>query len=295
MKRYKLIKEYPGSPTLHTEIKSQQHPDYINSLLWGDGKVLYLGLDTYDIVNNPEYWREVSEKEYEILSFYALNIGGKGNIPDDNYIWLPTESRSKNKWSRLGYITSPYTTQELLIHKNYAIHSVKRLSDGEIFTIGDKVKSTTWGSDGFYILDKLVIKDNVLNLVINENNFDCFYTNLENFIKPSKQKLFTTEDGVDIFENDGFFIISLPKLSIFHATKASKNSIGSNKNQLVYANKEVAEDYILHNKPCLSFNDVVDYLVKYGLKLSSESAPKITKELMKNSSLKKIVEKKING
>ena len=70
-KKYKLIKEYPGSPELGI-----------------------IAEERYVMKDQPEYWEEVVEKDYEIL-------------------------------------ISRVVPQEIL--------SVKRLSDGEVFTIGDEV------------------------------------------------------------------------------------------------------------------------------------------------------------
>ena len=50
MKKYKLIKEYPGSPKLGSE-----------SFEW-------LG---YKQSNYPDFWQEIVEKDYELLSFKA--------------------------------------------------------------------------------------------------------------------------------------------------------------------------------------------------------------------------------
>ena len=59
---YKLIKLYPGSPRINEVIKAQQHPEYMNSLLWVGQvyKLLYYRLNTTDVVNWPEYWKKIN-------------------------------------------------------------------------------------------------------------------------------------------------------------------------------------------------------------------------------------------
>ena len=69
---------------------------------------------------------EEPKKDYEILSFYAKNIEGKNEV-NSQYTWYETY-KGNGKWSRMGHITSPYTTEEILNNSNYDIHSVRSLS-----------------------------------------------------------------------------------------------------------------------------------------------------------------------
>ena len=63
MRKFKLIKTYPGS----------DHEGIVVSLRTPNG--LYEGYQynysTKHVENNPEYWEEVIEKDYEILSYVA--------------------------------------------------------------------------------------------------------------------------------------------------------------------------------------------------------------------------------
>lgn len=93
--KYKLIKEYPGSPKLDTICKYDKNP-------WSDSNSFLnpvLNLKDY-----PEFWQPVVEKDYEILTVIT------------NY----------NKFIEKVY------NQDLTIEPYWKIHSVKRLSDGEI-------------------------------------------------------------------------------------------------------------------------------------------------------------------
>ena len=59
MKKYKLIKEYPNSPKLNTEIID--HNDYYEIV---DKTILTKGFFIPDdIVKHPEFWEEVVEKD----------------------------------------------------------------------------------------------------------------------------------------------------------------------------------------------------------------------------------------
>lgn len=81
-----------------------------NSLLKIIGKLGDSNLLLGDIIKGSD-WQEVVEKDYEILSW-------------------------RNKNSK--------TISHLLSGKNHEIHSVKRLSDGEVFTIGDMTTGVSY-------------------------------------------------------------------------------------------------------------------------------------------------------
>lgn len=170
----------------------------------------------------PDYWEEVIEKDYEILE-----IKGK-------YGTISTFYKSLDKD---------------LEHKT--IFKVKRLSDGEIFTIGDKVTSDY--SDQFTgNINKFEIKNN--ELIIHFAGFDS----LKHIIK-CKTPLFTTEDGVDIFEGDSYYHNNI-KWEIHNCTKAGINSgnLINVKGYNYFSTKDKAEEYIIMNKPCLSLNEIYE-------------------------------------
>jgi len=91
-----------------------------------------------------------------------------------------------------------------------------------------------------------------------------FYTTIPSLIekypefweKVVEEPLFTTEDGVDIYEYDAIWVVSSNFNTIY--TTAFSNKYGNSKTayKIVFSNKKAAEEYILWNKPCLSLNDV---------------------------------------
>jgi hypothetical protein len=99
MDKYKLIKMYPGSPKLGT-IVDENSPHNLYRLCIGE----------------TEFWEKV--KDYEILELSFKR------------------SERPEIRSVIGY-SKDYL--EALIKCENTIHSVKRLSDNVIFTVGDKV------------------------------------------------------------------------------------------------------------------------------------------------------------
>ena len=214
--KYILKKEYPGSPKLGNTIDNLEN-DWIE--------------------NYPEFWELVVEKDYEILEL-SLQRSIKHQIV----------SALEN--------SEDYTISLLSCNGN-KIHSVKRLFDGEIFTIGDIVKC----EDCKGKITSLEIYDNDIYLNGIDNKMPFGYTlcnTLDCFEIPQKvkQPLFTTEDGVDIFEGDEFIVVNI---FTFNKHRTGKY-LETNHMYKYFSTKEKAEEYILLNKPCLSYGDVQEYL-----------------------------------
>jgi hypothetical protein len=259
MKRYKLIRKYPGSPELGTIIEEDKYP---SGSIYKVTPIITHSFPANWIENNPEFWQKIVEKEYEILSYYAKNISGKGDhYVDPDYIWYET-SKGSDKWSRNGHMTVPYRTYEITNHNSYGIHSVKRLSDGEVFTIGDTAKSKD------SIPGKITTIEFCGNGELRIGSARTFYLGI-NDIDKVKQVLFTTEDGVDIYEGDEYCTVT-EQFSIFDF-KAGKKHIQSYPNAKLFSTRKKAEEYVLMNKPCLSIHEIMIaeekyFLLYYGLK-----------------------------
>jgi len=208
MKKYKLIKTYPGSPELNfVAIQEERNGYYSGEIEWGSPKE--------DIENQSEFWEEVIEKDYEILCI-------------------------KHKKNKCFYRDSI----DLRNLNVYDIHSVKRLSDGEVFTVGDRIK--------VFIGHSFIKKFNINNLnvlICTSKTGEGF--NIEN-LKHIKKPLFTTEDGVDIFKNTKFWYID----NFIIKTYITREFSEIESSYKTFATEEKAEEYILLNTPCLSLKDI---------------------------------------
>lgn len=244
MKKYKLIKEYPGSPelgyilkpTIHTEFETKEY-------------ILYNQILTP--INYPEFWQEVIEKDYKILSLQ--------NVKSLSYI--DNEILDLNRIKNTGYTLDSFLNDGQSVSSgHFKIYSVKRLSDGEIFTIGDKIYSTNWTCSN---IDKKsdILTEISLNTEFMFKTKITWQCNLKD-IQHYKQPLFTTEDGVDIYKGDMVYY-TLRNLnhncSIPLEGKWCENSIAHSEN-IHFSTKEKAEEYILLNKPCLSYGDIQKFI-----------------------------------
>jgi hypothetical protein len=146
MKKYKLIKTYPDSPKLGTigyyngGSLNFEYEDIIAFQCSSSGS--FKGY----FENNPENWKLVVEKDYEILSF------SQNSLTKD--LWIMGD---KGGWQRNGTDTTLQSTFTMLNRTEmYHIHSIKRLSDGEVFQVNDnikggKIKSINIENDKIYL------------------------------------------------------------------------------------------------------------------------------------------------
>lgn len=123
-------------------------------------------------------------------------------------------------------------------------------NDGIIFKIGDLVKSPAGQS-----------------FTITRFYFDCNNDKLlcgpdhVSIMKIQKvEKLFTTEDGVDLYDEDTFVSVNVVENSIRAlgciTYKGIDPEIARGKGVLWFSSEEIANEYILKNEMCLSYNDV---------------------------------------
>jgi len=224
-----------------------------------------------ELVENSADWEEVVEKEYEILSV----------IDTENRVW------SKSKEGDSIFERSPLCVTLDSFGDNWRIHSVKRLSDGEVFTIGDLVKFP-FGNYPAKINKIIVVKDEQNDVVckISEGSLNkiafCVDRNVGNLLlenaEKSKQPLFVTEDGVELFENDRTFGITDWEVVVDVLHNKNEAEMLKKGNSLIFSSYDKASEYILENKPCLSVKDVTSinlYMPLYVDKIREIAKSKI--------------------
>jgi hypothetical protein len=247
-KQYKLIKKLPFefSPEIGYISKPTKEKDGAH----------YWNKNWFHPEKYPEFWEEVVEKDYEIITVLKPYVNSK-------YILI------KNKSFGISYVGDVYyyngssirgfDMMDNIKNSNWKIHSVKRLSDSEVFTVGNNTNAG--------IIKEFSIHGSKLQLKVDGLIF------LDDFlVKKIKKPLFTTEDGVDIFEGGCFYSVCKQDLRITSDEPINEVSIiGPNRiwdgsdGYLQFSTKEKAEEYILLNKPLnLSIQDLINIQNKYG-------------------------------
>ena len=205
----------------------------------------------YEVMQFPEFWEEVKEKEWEII---------------DESQWI------KGNLYFNGGITSSFKT----------IKSVKRLSDNTIFSIGDKIKC---------INSRVNKPEAIIKIELNKEGTPCLFTNTfcnngVNIFKAIKcEKILTTEDGVEIFENDAVFCVDNAFSDPFKSNGlAIRNSPNSRNNYKYFSTKNAAEEYVKSNKgPLFVTEDGVEifkgdnywFVVKSDLEILKAWTPRL--------------------
>lgn len=185
-------------------------------------------------------------KEYEILQF---NREGR-NLYLTYKNCYDSIVHDENKTWYVG-------TLEQLLEEKATIVKVKRISDGEAFSI-DLV--TEHGKiTGFQIGED----NHVGKLIVFFEHLTWLY--LEQ-VKKAKPTLFTTEDGVAVREGDDVFIVSKDDFTLSDKPyKTSSRFVLYSETQLYFSTKEKALEWIYLNKPVLSAADVYSTTAKYDI------------------------------
>jgi len=195
-KKYKLIKEYPGSPALGTiEVRET----YKGRVITNHTSFMY---DIY-----PEFWEEIVEKkDYDNVCFEVCN-----------HLYRITKNKKAS--------TSEY--------------SIEKYQHG-------KIERANWDWNN--------IDENFKTRIWKE-------VPLEQYMLQFKRKLFTTEDGVDIFAGDSYCFVNKCTLSHVNKNNVANDISGGNNISFVYfSTEQKAKEYIEMNKPIYSKEQVIKIL-----------------------------------
>jgi hypothetical protein len=147
----------------------------------------------------------------------------------------------------------------------YKIKSVKRLSDGEVFAVGEAI---TCGYCIALPIRKIEIVESGcwIEAYDDKINGSCYYCPIGEITKvPPKQKLFTTEDGKDIYDPEQEIFLVYPGTvggKWNDCKMLAKHIVDSFPAWKRFSTKEKAEEYVLLNKPCLSYNECLAYFLE---------------------------------
>ncbi len=232
MKKYKLIKKYPSLPKTSKEGMIVEYYDVIEG--YSDhnlGAYSTVELDKEEVEDNPEYWEEIILPKYKIISF-----------TDGSNVYFKQEN---------GFFTINtrhcYSCEALLNRDNVKIHKVVRISDGEIFCLGDKVRHQNLLIPAAEIDKFYINKDNECLIHSKNAEFSEVIDRVE-----LNNPLFSTVDGKDIYKFDKFYVVG----KFFNIQETHGGHFQNDKwEKFRFATREKAQEYAINNKPCLSMMD----------------------------------------
>lgn len=152
--------------------------------------------------------------------------------------------------------------KEVLLKLNGIIHSVKRISDGEVFTANEVCQDEV--GHVFKPIKKFFIKDDVMYAQFDEgygNNDGCLFLNA--LVKYTKKPILKLDDGTDVFEGDTVYIVALwysgPSTVKIDYFLSQINMINAKKSGYYwFSTKEKAQEWLDENKKCFSIKDIKD-------------------------------------
>lgn len=194
-------------------------------------------------VENKEFWEEVVEKDYEILKF---------------------------KKSRTGVVTNsdwrPFGGEE------WGIYSIRRLSDGEVFTVGDRIDS--YCESGCITKFELTKNNVKVHFLDDKSTHQNEWTFLNNLIK-AKEKLFTTEDGVSVYDMDEVYVVDRNTFVICKYTMSRDPERGClyiPHSNMYFSTKKLANKWVDDNRPQYSKSDIEEMINKTKLPRSMKES-----------------------
>jgi len=130
------------------------------------------------------------------------------------------------------------------VEEGCKIHSVRRLGDGEVFTVGDL---TNLGQiTGFY--------NRWAGMEAHFGNEGALFSSL----KKSRTPLFTTEDGKHIYKGDTVYQLSVNEDWKIRKLAATEYSAPVPDFFKYFSTEDAAKEYVRMNKPCFSYKEVDD-------------------------------------
>lgn len=237
-------KSYPvGTKVRHNEtnvVYTKNKENKWDSACWKNNKI-----PDYLIGEGKRFKLIEEVKDYEILSF---------ELKTDFISCI----RYKNKWGKFPFCDNKeeswnskeneFSEEELLSEDRnyYKIHSIKRLRDNSVFSIGDE---TNFGKiTGFEIHNNTIRVQYYI-----KGNWQWLSS-----IEKAKPVLFTTEDGVSLTKDDKWHPVCIEEglgFIPYKITNFKWTGIPA-KGFKAFSTKEAAEKYLILNKPCLSISDI---------------------------------------
>ena len=220
----------------------------------------------HEFAANPTVWGTTSERAITNFKWNWFNKQPKEHSKEDAgweivgykfngdvYILEGDGKYRYRSGKGIAYYLSSYSESER------KIHSVKRLSDNVVFSVGDEVGSK------HFSLDKIIsftIRDSDdMWVSLSHDTCDlCWLSKIPETLKSKPTPLFTTEDGVDVKLGDSYWYVNMQlKLHKLCANKTMAWARHLMPSEKIFSTEEKAEEYILMNKPCLSVQNLIDH------------------------------------
>lgn len=219
-------------------------------------------------MNNDNFWTDANVADFATGFAIGVKLENKELHPYDAMQKFKESKKAVPEYEILSVYHKERRHIEEAMDKcaepneHWAIHSVKRNSDGSVFTVGDIVD--TWKHNGYppsQKIKKFFLNEGLLYIQWEQGkgcNDGCMTLNAIQKVK-EPIVLFTTEDGIKIYEGDCFFTLNLCSWVIVSDWKYQDlTGFNLEKNYKYFSTKEAAETFVWKHKELLSFREVMD-------------------------------------
>lgn len=206
------------------------------------------GLEVTEIIFNQKIFL-ISEENTCDDGLYGLQ---------HRYFTIAYDSNGTRWWMNLWNYNK--IKDEYTLNPQIKIRTVKRIIDGEVFTLGDDVRISKLNNDGSFIISEFYMDCNNIHLLCNgekTGNGHVSVLKIEHKPKP----IFKTHDGVDIYEGDMYHAIVLSDLEYRGKYTCTMPNVGLYTNPdtcKTFSSEEKALQYITLNARCLSIHDLIN-------------------------------------
>lgn len=251
---YKLLEVYPGLPEDWEKGMLVEPGDLENSYAPVEySKYPHKWILAKQVENYPKFWEKVIEPDYEILSF--INLRGETKTKDSNghFSWDGIEG------------ASPCTLEYELSTKNKFIHSVKRLSDGAVYTVGDTACLKNWADEQWVIVSIEIHNDEMILFRTREGEerwWEDLHAKLESV---EGAPLLTTEDGHKIYQEELELYGVCTKGSWEQRMIIARGWVTFSDSWKVFYSKEERDEYREENQPRYSMKQVRELVNHWSL------------------------------
>ena len=212
------------------------------------------------------------EHQIFIRTISMINISSDGTLVIDHEHGGLSNSKDNGIFHRIkqapldyeimSYIkkgsTTCTTTKKrggLLHDKFWDIYSVKRLSDGEIFKLGDTIDFDGLGNGKLLEIEfEIALGDKGTGRLcfVNDNRRLGKWFSI-NQLNKVKEPIFITHDGVSVSKPDTIWLLHKKTNTVSPYIIRIENDLSG---YICFSKKEKLNEYMLRHKPCLSLDDI---------------------------------------
>jgi hypothetical protein len=205
--------------------------------------------------------QSVVNNEWEIVSFYR---------DETKWIKQPNGYYRNNYGSEFPYGSLMFDEKGASVKNGkIKIHSVRRINDGEVFTVGDEVCFQRQSNLHFVIDNFCIRQDKVMLARSKDDGFGGSVVEVIDRacdLKKAKPILFKTKDGKSVYEDDEYWYADIKESSCPTACKYNASfggHYGNSYSSKTFSTQEAAEQYIKDNNPDLVNQKLIESIRYY--------------------------------